>query len=104
MQKVLRISINEFQLKYKVCTNEQIVCYGAQLKLRAYHKSQMHTFPKQILSSKYQTKITFQQKMSLEHRKIPALLGQPYRRMFVNSHHKLQLLWTQPITIMPGWW
>lgn len=105
IQKVIRISVNKFQLKYKTCTKEQIVCYGVQLKLRAYHKSQKHTFPKQMLSRKYQTKITFQQKMSLEHRKIPALLGHSCRRKLVNSHHKPQLLlWTQPITIMPGWW
>lgn len=105
IQKVLRMSVNKFQLNYKACTNEQIVCYGVQLKLQAYHKSQKHTFPKQMLSSKYQTEITFQQKMSLEHRKIPACLGQSYRRKLVNSHHKLQLLlWTQPITIMTGLW
>lgn len=105
IQKVLRVSVNKFQLKYKACTKEQIVCYGVQLKLQAYHKSQKHTFPKQMLSSKYQTKITFQQKMSLERRKIPALLGPSCRRKLVNSRHKLQLLlWTQPITIMLGRW
>lgn len=103
IQKIL--SVNKFQFKHTVCPKEKVVIYGVQLKFWVCHKSQKLTFPQKMLSSKYQTKITFQQKMSLECRKIPALLGQSCRRKLVNSHHKLQLLlWTQPITIMAGWW
>lgn len=84
-------------------TRQQTIYYDVQLTFQAYRKSQKHTFPKQMYSSKYQTKITFQQKKSLEFSKIPALRTIMQEKVS-KIHHKLQLLpWVKPITSMHGW-